>query len=50
MENFFFQVKEEDVVFDLLLKTKRGTKEEHFKAEVQRTVDGAWSLKHIKAQ
>jgi len=44
------EVKEEDVVFDLLLKTKRGTKEEHFKAEVQRTVDGAWSLKHINAQ
>jgi hypothetical protein len=47
---FFFQVKEEDVVFDLLLKTKRGATEEHFKAEVQRTVDGAWSLKHINAQ
>ncbi|CAK9872365.1 unnamed protein product [Sphagnum jensenii] len=44
------EVKEEDVVFDLLLKTKRGATEEHFKAEVQRTVDGTWSLKHIKAQ
>jgi hypothetical protein len=44
------EVKEEDVVFDLLLKTKRGATEEHFKAEVQRTVDGAWSLKHINAQ
>ncbi|CAM6027322.1 unnamed protein product [Sphagnum balticum] len=44
------EVKEEITVFELVVKTTRGVKEEHFKSEVQRTVDGVWSVKGISAQ
>lgn len=40
------QLKEGSAVFDLLLKTKRGSKEENFKSEVHRAEDGSWSVKH----
>ncbi|KAG0558240.1 hypothetical protein M758_10G012800 [Ceratodon purpureus] len=44
------ELKDESAHFDLLLKTKRGTKEEHFKSEVHRTGEGKWSVKHATPQ
>jgi hypothetical protein len=45
-----WQLKDESASFDLLLKTKRGTKEEHVRSEVHRTGDGQWSVKHATVQ
>jgi flavin-binding protein dodecin len=44
------QLKEGSAVFELLLKTKRGSKEESFKSEVHRAEDGSWSVKHATLQ
>jgi len=44
------QLEDESVRFYLLLKTKRGRKEESFKSEVNRTGGGEWSVKHATIQ
>lgn len=44
------QLNDETAQFDLLLKTKLGAKEQVFKAEVSRTGDGDWTVKHATIQ
>ncbi|XP_008375331.1 cysteine proteinase inhibitor 6-like isoform X1 [Malus domestica] len=43
------QVIEEHAKFNMLLKVKRGSKEEKFKAEVHKNMEGAFSLNHMEA-
>lgn len=40
------QATDEHTNFDLHIKVARGAKEEEMKAELHRTADGKWSLKH----
>lgn len=42
------EVTDDSTHFDLLFKVLRGSKEEQFKAEVSRTVLGAWTIKDIR--
>ncbi|XP_024397512.1 cysteine proteinase inhibitor 6 [Physcomitrium patens] len=44
------ELNDETAQFDLLLKTKLGAKEQVFKAEVSRTGDGDWTVKHATIQ
>ncbi|KAJ7559840.1 hypothetical protein O6H91_04G105200 [Diphasiastrum complanatum] len=44
------EVTGEKTNFQLLLKVKRGTREEHVKAEVHRTADGHWNVGHAQPQ
>jgi hypothetical protein len=44
------ELSDESADFELLLKIKRGAKEEHFKSEIHRTGDGDWSVKHVTLQ
>ncbi|KAM1018377.1 hypothetical protein FF1_039871 [Malus domestica] len=43
------EVIEEHAKFNMLLKVKRGSKEEKFKAEVHKNMEGAFSLNHMEA-
>lgn len=47
--NYGEQVAEEHAKFNMLLKVKRGSKEEKFKAEVHKNMEGAFSLNHMEA-
>ncbi|KAI5071514.1 hypothetical protein GOP47_0013765 [Adiantum capillus-veneris] len=42
------EVTNEHTKFNILFKVQRGSKEEQFKAEVLRTVVGAWTLKDLQ--
>ena len=40
-------MNDESTNFSLLFKVQRGTKEEHFMADLWRTVHGAWTVKDV---
>lgn len=42
------EVSQDHTDFDLMIKVQRGAKEEQFKAEISRTVVGAWSVKDVR--
>lgn len=49
-EHLDSQVIEELAKFDMLLKLKRGNKEEKFKVEVHKKLEGTFDLNHVQQE